>query len=124
MGKEIIMFGNIEVEKNNFHQYKNPVPIYDANIDKLVVSRKFPFGKKGFKYYFGYKDAKKVRPLCVMLPKMSAYSRDFDEIKYMFFFFDKKGWIAKKYNKILDNFTNSLKKGFDSEHVYNEKYKN
>ena len=85
MGKEIIMFGNIEVEKNNFHQYKNPVPIYDANIDKLVVSRKFLFGEKGFKYYFGYKDAKKVRPLCVMLPKMGAYSRDFDEIKYIFF---------------------------------------
>ena len=24
-GKEIIMFGNIEVEKQKFHQYKSPI---------------------------------------------------------------------------------------------------
>ena len=30
-------------------------------------------GKNCFKYFAGYKDGKKVRPLCVMLPKMSAY---------------------------------------------------
>ena len=28
------------------------------------------FGKKGFKYFIGYKDAK-IRPLCIFLPKMS-----------------------------------------------------
>ena len=42
-------------------------------------------GKNCFKYFAGYKDGKKVRPLCVMLPKMSAYRRNFDEIKYMSF---------------------------------------
>ena len=30
---------------------------------KIVISNKVFFGKKGFKYFFGYKDAKKVRPL-------------------------------------------------------------
>ena len=30
------------------------------------------FGKKGFKYFIGYKDGKKVRPLCILLPKLSA----------------------------------------------------
>ena len=40
------------------------------------------FGKKGcFKYYFCYKDAKKVRALCIFLSKMSACRRDFDETK-------------------------------------------
>ena len=29
----------------------------------------------GFKYFIGYKDAKKVRPLCAFLPKMSAYRK-------------------------------------------------
>ena len=42
--------------------------------------------KKGFKYFIGYKDAKKIRPLCVFLLKMSAYRKDFDETKYMSFF--------------------------------------
>ena len=42
--------------------------------------------KKGFKYFISYKDAKKIRPLCVFLLKMSAYRKDFDETKYMSFF--------------------------------------
>ena len=41
--------------------------------------------KKDFKNFIGYEDGKKVRPLWVMLPKMSAHRRDFDEFKYMFF---------------------------------------
>ena len=31
------------------------------------------------------KMVKKVRPLCVLLPKMNAYGKDFDETKHMFF---------------------------------------
>ena len=29
------------------------------------------------------KMVKKIKPLCVMLPRMSAYRRDFDETKYI-----------------------------------------
>ena len=32
MGKEIITFGDIEVEKQKFHKHKNPVLIYDVDI--------------------------------------------------------------------------------------------
>ena len=46
------------------------------DIDKIAVYNKFSFGKKGFKYFTGYKDAKKIRPLCIFLPKMSTYRRD------------------------------------------------
>ena len=55
----------------------------------------FFFGKKVFKYSVRYKDGKKFRPFCVMLPKMDAYRRDFDETKFISFF-DKKLSIAKK----------------------------
>ena len=48
-----------------------------------------------FKYSVRYKDGKKFRPFCVMLPKMDAYRRDFDETKFISFF-DKKLSIAKK----------------------------
>ena len=37
------------------------------------------------KNFVGYKDVKNVRPLCLMLPKMSAYRKKFDEITYMSF---------------------------------------
>ena len=51
--------------------------------------------KKGFKYSVGYSDIKKVRPSRMMFPKISAYGKDFDEMKYMVFFI-KKWWTAKK----------------------------
>ena len=30
------------------------------DINKIVVSNKVSFGKKGFKYFFGYRDAKNL----------------------------------------------------------------
>ena len=50
-----------------------------------TVSDRVPFGKRGFKTFIWHEDGKKARPLCVMLPKMSAYRRDFDETRYMSF---------------------------------------
>ena len=46
MDKEIITFGNSEVERHKFHQHKIPISLYDVNISKIVVSNKVPFGKK------------------------------------------------------------------------------
>ena len=49
----------------------------------IIVSNKVPFGKKGFEYFIGYKDDREVTPLCIILPKMSAYKGDFDETKHI-----------------------------------------
>ena len=49
-----------EIEKQNFHQHKKPILIKNININKIVVSNKVSFGKKGFKYFVCYKDAKKL----------------------------------------------------------------
>ena len=48
MDKEIITFGNIEVEKYKFHQLKNPILIFDVNIAIIIVSNKGPYGYKRF----------------------------------------------------------------------------
>ena len=40
-----------------------------------------------------------VRPLCVFLPKMSVYRRDFDETKYVPFLI-KDDKLLEKYNEI------------------------
>ena len=84
MEKTIIKFDDIEIEKQKFHQHKRPVSIKNIAINKIVVSNKISICKKGFKYSIGYKDAK-IRAMCVLLPKMSAYRRDFDEIIYVSF---------------------------------------
>ena len=62
------------------------VSIYDVNIDRIVVSNKVSFGKKVFKSFIGYKDDhEEVMSLYIMVPKISAYKKDFDETKYMSF---------------------------------------
>ena len=79
--------------------------------------------KKEFKYFIGYKDAKEIRIcifLCIFLPKLSACRKDFDETKYMSFLI--KDELLEKYNKIWEEVKNIIKKKFDSEPVYNEKY--
>ena len=43
------------------------------------------FGKKEFKYFIGYEDAENIKPLCIFLPKMTAYRKDFDETKHIYF---------------------------------------
>ena len=72
--------------ENKFHYHKKPISIYGVNIDRIVVSNKVPFGKKGFKSFIECKNEyEKVTPLCINLQKMSAYRRDFNETQYMSF---------------------------------------
>ena len=79
------------------------------------------FGKKGFKCLIGYKDVKKIKRLCIFPPKMTAYRRNFDEIKYMSFFI-KEDLLLGKCDEIWEKVKNSIKKDFNSEPAYNEKY--
>ena len=81
--KTIIKVDENETQKHKFHPHKRPISIKNIDINKIVVSNKVSFGKKGFKYFVGYKDAKKIRPLCIFLPKMSIYRKYFDQTKYV-----------------------------------------
>ena len=57
-----------------------------VNVDRTVAYNRVAFGKKGFKCFIGYEDnSEKSMPLCIMLPKISAYRRSFEETKYMCF---------------------------------------
>ena len=69
------------------------------------------FGKKKFKYFIDYKDAKKMKPLCTFLSKMTAYRKDFDETKYIFFLI-RDNELIEKHNE------NAIKKEFNSNPVY------
>ena len=52
---------------------------------------------------------------------MSAYRRDFDETQYMSFFITDAE-LLEKCNEIWKIVENGIRKEFDSEPVYNEKY--
>ena len=66
IGKELITFVYIEVEKHKLHQYTSSVSIFNVNFDRIRVPSKLPFGKKDFKYFIRYRDGKKDGLLCVM----------------------------------------------------------
>ena len=54
MGKEILTFGNTEIEKNKFYSYIAPIFWGDVDIEKVLVSSKISFGEKNYKYFIGY----------------------------------------------------------------------
>ena len=58
---------------------------------------------------------KKNMSLCVMLPKMRACRKDYEETKFMSFLI-KSNKLLEKHNEIWDKVNNIIKKGSDSGH--------
>ena len=82
------------------------------DINKIVVSNKLPFGNQDFRYFIGFKDAKKVKPLYIFLSKMRIDKRDFDKtiyLIYVFIFFIKDENFLEKYNEIWEKVSNIKK---------------
>ena len=67
--KPIIKLSDIEIEKQEIQQHKKLISIKNIDTNKIVVSNKISFGKKGFKYFIGYKDANKVITFIYISPK-------------------------------------------------------
>ena len=82
----------LELKNTNFTNIR---AIFGEEINKTVVSNKDSFGKKGFKYFIGYEDAKTPDLYTMFLPKMSACRRDFEKTKWMYFF-NKRWKIVRK----------------------------
>ena len=106
--KNSYKFEDIEIQKQKFHQQKKAISIKNTGNNKIVVFN-VSFSIKGFKYFIGSKDSKKTKPLCIFLPKMSAYRKDFDETKYVYLLI-KDDKSLEKHNEIWEKVTNSLKK--------------
>ena len=50
MGKEVLTFGDIEIEKNKFYHHKSPILLNDVDIEKVLASNKISTGGKNYKY--------------------------------------------------------------------------
>ena len=123
MGKEILTFGNIEIEKNRFYHHIILIFLGDVDIEKVLVFNKISFGEKNYKYFIGYLyNDNKVKPLTIMLPKTSAYVESYDgRTKWMYFLIEDDD-LLEKYNTIWDKVNANIRKEFDSEPVYNKNY--
>ena len=69
----------------------------DVDIEKLLVSNKISFGEKNYQYFVGYLcNDVKVKPLHIMLPKTSAYVKNYDgQTKWMYFLIEDDDLLAK-----------------------------
>ena len=73
-------FDKKKIKKSKLYRNKKVSSINDIDINKILVSKKEPYGtKNSFKYFIGYNDNDVIRPLCVRLPQMTDYARKFDE---------------------------------------------
>ena len=72
----MVRFGEKEIAKEKFYAAKKPIKIWDVNVDNIVIS-KLVKTKTNSKYLIGIKFDKAIRPLVLIMPKMSGYVKTF-----------------------------------------------
>ena len=98
MSKKAGEFGNIRVNKKEFHKSKESINLDSVNVNQIVVSDKFKHSDGGFKYFIGYNEGEIVKPLCIILPQMSGYIKYFENSGESMSFFVKNDDVLDKYN--------------------------
>ena len=124
MSGKSINFEDKKINKSSFYKNKKLFNIHDLDVNKILVSKKESYGtKNSLKHFIGYNDDDVIRPLCIKLPQMIGYVKNFHSNKTMSFKVgDNK--LLRKYNKIWEKISNLMNIEFDSEPVYgdNDKY--
>ena len=67
----MVRFGDREIAKEKFYAANRPIQIWDVTVDNIVISKLFET-KTNSKYLIGNLD-KTIRPLVLIMPKMSGY---------------------------------------------------
>ena len=81
------------------YKNKKAFQLVDFDINKILVSKKEPYGtKNALKYFIGYNDSDVIRPLCLRLSQMAGYAEEFNENAPMSFTVRNNHF--KIYNKI------------------------
>ena len=120
MNGKKINFGDKNIKRSDFYKNKKVTKIYNFDVNKILFSKKEPYGtKNSFKYFIGYNDNDVIRPLCVRLPQMTGYARKVDENATMSFMANDKQ-LLKNYNKIWEIVKKLLKIEFESKPVYGD----
>ena len=121
MEKTVIKFGDIEIEKQKFHQNKIPTFIKNVDINKIVVSNRVSFDKK--KSVLNILLAIKMIKLELYVYFSQRWARTEETlVKINKSFLIKDDELLEKYNEIWSKVNISIKKEFDNKPVYNEKY--
>ena len=122
-GKKINFDNNKKTEKSTFYMNKKINNIDDIDVKNILVSKKGPYGtKNSFKYLTGYNDNDIIRSLCMRLPKMIGYVKNFNKNATMSFRVADKH-LLKNYKKIWRKVEQLIKIDFESKSIYGDDYK-
>ena len=81
MNTKNINFDNKKNQKSDFYKNRKVFQIDDIDVNKILVSKKEPYGtKNALKYFIGYNDDV-IRTLCLRLPQMNGYFKKFNEMQ-------------------------------------------
>ena len=123
MSEQTLKFGDIVVNKKDFHASKQAIALNSVKTGKILVCYKFKHSDDGFKYFIGYlHDDDGIRPLCIILPQMSGYIKYFDNGGKNMSFKIEDERVYVKYNEIWNKIKNSLNSKFYSQPIYDNKY--
>ena len=126
MEQGAVYFGENGIIKSAFHKNKRPININEVDIEEIVLSHKKSYIKDSFKYFIGYRHKGNAfpSPLCIKLPQMNAYVKYFIKNNKCINLLVNDKEILRKYLEIWDKLKGFIKKEFNSESVYNDKYIN
>ena len=83
MNGKKINFNDKKIKKSDFYKKNKKIfNIDDIDVNKILVSKKEPYGKNNSLIHFiGYNDNDVIRPLCLKLSKMTGYINEFNKNK-------------------------------------------
>ena len=122
MSGKSINFDDEKIKKSIFYKNKKAFQLVDNDVNKILVSKKEPYGIKTlFKYFIGYNDNDVIRPLCLRLSQINGYTKKFEENKKKTITMSlrvKDKQLLKNYNKIWKRIESLMSTDFEINSVY------
>ena len=121
MNSPSVIFDNKKIKKNIFYGSRKPFSVGDIDVNKILISKEVVYGtKNSLKYFIAYNDEDDIiRPLCLKLPQMIGYLKEFDDSMTMSFRVDDNE-LFKKYCKMWRTIKRLLVVDVDSEPAYGD----
>ena len=107
-------------KKSEFYRNKKAFQLVDIDVNKILVSKKEPYGtKNALKYFIGYNDNDVITPLCLKFPQMTGYAKEFNGNATISFRVNNKQ-LLKNYNKIWEKIERLMRIDFESKPLYGD----
>ena len=108
--------------KKLIYSSKEAILLDSVDLSKIVVSSRWKLNDTTYKYFCGNLNNDVIKPLCVILPQMSRYIKNFDNSgKNMSFVTDDKE-VYRKCDEIWNVVKSLLKLKFDASPIRDDKY--